>query len=308
MKSKTVALLNILLFVTTLASAGQNDYDPTKVLSVGVVLFPGFQPLDVIGPLDIIQVLSGRHNMTLSTLWKETGPVWARAPPLKNPLPPNPNLPPAIYPVQAPRFVATHTFANAPPLDLLLVPGGQGTRVLHENNDTTVEDFIVSRFDELQYLLSVCTGAGLLAKSGVLAGRRATTNKAAWAWVTQFGDGEVEWVPTARWTEDGKVWTSSGVSAGIDMAYAFFRRLLGPAAVDPVMNALEHPPHTDERWDPYSVVHDVPGADKGRSLGDCVGPVGYEFECSGQGAMAAHTNKHVSHFAELPPIAREIIN
>lgn len=152
--------------------------------------------------------------MTLSMIWKETGPVWARSPPRRNPPPPNPNTPAVIYPVQAPHILATHTFSNTPKLDILLVPGGMGLRPLDDEGDTAIEDFIASRFDELQYMLSVCTGAASLAKSGVLKGRRATTNKAAWDWATQFGGGEVKWVPTARWVEDGKVWTSSGVSAG----------------------------------------------------------------------------------------------
>lgn len=192
--------------------------------------------------------------MTLAMIWKQTGPVWARSPPRKTPS--NPNA--AIYPIQAPHIVATHTFAAAPALDILLVPGGMGNRVLHDNNDTTIEDFVAARYQsgELQYLLSVCTGAATLAKSGVLNGRRATTNKAAWSWPIQFGEG-IEWVPTARWTEDGNIWTSSGISAGIDMTYAFFRKFLSPAVVDRVINSLEYTPHVDEHWDPYSVVHNV---------------------------------------------------
>lgn len=199
--------------------------------------------------------------MTLSMIWKEPGPVWARSPPRHMPAAtapnPNPNMPPpAIYPVQAPHIVATHAFADAPPLDILLVPGGIGNRVLNQNNDTVVEDFVAARYPQLRYLLSVCTGAASLAKAGVLDGRRATTNKAAWAWATQFGHG-VQWQPTARWTEDGNVWTSSGVSAGIDMTYAFFRMLFGREAVDPIINAMEYTPHLDKHWDPYSVVHNV---------------------------------------------------
>jgi putative intracellular protease/amidase len=83
-------------------------------------------------------------------------------------------------------------------------------------NDTTLERFVSSRYNELQYLVSVCTGARVLAGSGVLNGKRATTNKSAWDFATAKGIGEnITWVPSARWTMDGKVWTSSGVSAGL---------------------------------------------------------------------------------------------
>ncbi|KAK5655873.1 hypothetical protein OQA88_5412 [Cercophora sp. LCS_1] len=250
--SPSFPVVSILLSTLTLTVSQVTS----NALSIGIVLFPGFQPLDVIGPLDIIQLLSGRQNMTLSMIWKETGPVWARSPPRRNPGPVIPGLPAATYPVQAPSIVATHTFNNAPPLDILLVPGGFGNRVLDENNDTSIEDFVATRYPELRYLLSVCTGAASLAKSGVLKGRRATTNKAAWAWATQFGE-NITWVPTARWTVDGNVWTSSGVSAGIDMTYAFFRKLYGAEVVDTVINVLEYSPHIDEHWDPYAVVHNV---------------------------------------------------
>lgn len=288
------------ILLATMAST--NAYDPSKPLSIGIVLFPGFQPLDVIGPSDIIQLLSGSHNMTLSFIWKETGPVHARAPHHKhNPLPGS-NLPTMMYPVQAPSILATHTFANAPDLDILLVPGGMGNRALNENNDTVIEDFVAARYPQLQYLLSVCTGAASLAKSGVLNGRRATTNKAAWAWATQFGDG-VEWVPSARWTVDGNIWTSSGVAAGIDMTYAFFKHLLGAAVVDPVLNGMEYTAHTDQHWDPFSVVHKVPGAASNRSLADCVGPAGYDYECScaknGTEVEAGATGSHTIESLEV---------
>jgi putative intracellular protease/amidase len=166
--------------------------------------------------------LSGSHNISLSMIGKEKGPVRAPSPPRKNPPKQiNENLPPVTYPVQGPEIVATHTFTDAPKLDILLAPGGMGLRVLDDDKDTSIPDFIASRFNELQYLLSVCTGAASLAQSGVLKGRRATTNKASWAWATHFGEG-VNWVPTARWVEDGKVWSSSGVSAGKELTLASF--------------------------------------------------------------------------------------
>lgn len=111
------------------------------------------------------------------------------------------------------QLLATHSFANAPPLDILLIPGGLGNRVLEQHNDTAVEDFIAERYPQLKYLLSVCTGAVSVAKSGLLEGRRATSNKAAWKWVVGYGK-NVTWVPTARWVVDGNIWTSSGVAAG----------------------------------------------------------------------------------------------
>lgn len=103
------------------------------------------------------------------------------------------------------------------------MPGGVGLDIRAAANDTTLERFVRSRYDELQYLVSVCTGARVLAGSGVLNGKRATTNKSAWGFVTAKGIGEnVSWVPSARWTTDGKVWTSSGVTAGLFPPPPFF--------------------------------------------------------------------------------------
>ncbi|KAK3369735.1 class I glutamine amidotransferase-like protein [Lasiosphaeria ovina] len=304
---KSTILQTLVLLTGSLAHAA---LDPDKALSIGIILFPGFQPLDVIGPLDVFAGASGQQNMTISFIWKTTGPVSSIGPPRLFPGTPNPKLLPSIYPRLPVSVVATHTFADAPPLDVLLVPGGIGNRFLNDTGDTSMEDFVAARYPSLQYLLSVCTGAATLAKSGVLRGRRATTNKAAWAWATSFGEG-VQWTPSARWTEDGNVWTSSGVSAGIDMTYAFVRALLGDAVAKATINGIEYTPHVDREWDPYSVVFNVSGgpllpsslvcgttarwhevdnycvssqvtgANTTRPLGDCVGPAGYSFDCSG---------------------------
>jgi len=109
--------------------------------------------------------------------------------------------------------VATHGVEDAPPLDLLMVPGGIGNRESNLGNDTWIEDFIAKQFNATDFVASVCTGAKSLAKAGVLDGKRATTNKRSWNELTQFGR-NVTWVPSARYVHDGKIWTSSGVAAG----------------------------------------------------------------------------------------------
>ncbi|KAH9437594.1 hypothetical protein MCOR27_007759 [Pyricularia oryzae] len=265
MKATTLYMLGLSNMAVLAQSPPPPEFGPS--LDIGIVLYPGFQPLDVIGPSDIMLLLSASVNMTISFIWKEAGPVWARSPDTQ-------------LPIQAPSLMATHSFADAPPLDILLIPGGGGSRYLSAINDTAIEDFARERYPSLKYLLSVCTGSAFLAKAGLLDGRKATTNKAAWSFPTEFGN-NVTWVPTARWVVDGNVWSSSGVSAGIDMTYAFLSTILGSQLIGSVVNTLEYAPHVNKDWDPYSVVHKVPGADTSRSLGECVGPAGYEFSCSG---------------------------
>lgn len=148
--------------------------------------------------------------MTLSVISDKLGPVTSRAPP--HTMIPNTPLFDFSHMVDV-SLEATHTPLGAPALDILLVPGGMGNMHLVEFKKTWMEDFVAQRYPSLEYLLSVCTGSVTLALSGVLKGKKATTNKASWAWVTQFGK-DVKWEPNARWTVDGNIWTSSGVAAG----------------------------------------------------------------------------------------------
>ena len=154
--------------------------------------------------------MSHNYKLTLSIIAENTGPVSTIIP--AHTMGDDMVLEDYGYMI-GPQLTATHTFQNAPALDILLVPGGAGNLVLDQEENTSVEDFVAKRYKQLDYLLSVCTGSKSLAKSGVLDGKRATTNKRAWDEVTQFGTG-VEWVPSARWVEDGNIWTSSGVAAG----------------------------------------------------------------------------------------------
>ncbi|KAK6347435.1 hypothetical protein TWF718_005276 [Orbilia javanica] len=244
----------------------------SKTFSIGIVLFPGYEPLDVIGPFEIFQSLSTYYPMTISFIASTTGPIPSRPPPIIL----SPGQPPTTTDhIISMSLLATHTFSTAPKLDILLIPGGLGNMALVQQNDTTIESFITSRYGRLKYLLSVCSGSVVLARSGVLKRKKATTNKGHWRWITQFGEG-IRWVPSARWTRDGKIWTSSGVAAGMDMTYAFLEMLYGAqGGLTNVMNGIEYAPHTDPDWDPFSVVWNVPGADPQGSVESCVKPIGW---------------------------------
>jgi hypothetical protein len=154
--------------------------------------------------------LSTFNKITLSIIAEETGLVPAGIQPYGS----DSSRPPSDFGhVIAPRIEATHNFKNAPALDILFVPGGLGVVTLEETNNTSVEDFIKIRFESLEYLVGVSFGAVSLARAGVLDGKRATTNKSAWKWITERGP-NVTWVPQARWVEDGKIWTTSGMASG----------------------------------------------------------------------------------------------
>jgi transcriptional regulator GlxA family with amidase domain len=203
-----------------------------------VALFPGFQALDAFGPLDCINVLSrtDRHRVSLSILSSTMEPVTTKPP----------GFPDAI----GQSIVPTHTFATAPPLDVLLVPGGRGTRGSSSVVLETVA-FIQRTYPQLKYLITVCTGSGLAARAGVLDGKRATTNKIAWQEITALRP-EVIWVPRARWVTDGNIWTSSGVSAGIDVTLAWIEEVFGTQTAKKIADGIEYTRHDDPGLDPFA--------------------------------------------------------
>ncbi|HET9325509.1 MAG TPA: DJ-1/PfpI family protein [Candidatus Eisenbacteria bacterium] len=127
------------------------------------------------------------------------------------------------------RVVPRHDFASAPSINLLVVPGGFGTRTLL--NDEPVIDWIRDAAEKAELVTSVCTGALLLARAGLLAGKQATTHWAALDLLAQV-DPAVRVQRGMRVVRDGIV-TSAGVSAGIDMALDVVRSLFGePVAAD----------------------------------------------------------------------------
>lgn len=152
------------------------------------LLLPGFELLDVFAPLDTLQYLAHHHHLNLHLLARTLAPVTTR-PPLPNSNPHNSSFWPALTP--------TATFADALAdkseidIDVLVVPGGVGVRASAADLAAEI-GFIRAVFPRLRYLVTICTGSSLAARAGVLDGRRATTNKAAWGEVTPLG-------PNVKW-------------------------------------------------------------------------------------------------------------
>ena len=143
------------------------------------------------------------------------------------------------------RVEVDYSIDNAPDFDVLLIPGGQGTRVEVENK--RLIDWIKSRADSLKWITSVCTGSYLLAEAGLADGKKITTH---WGFIDGLRDhgkaGEV--VEKIRYVRDGNLVTSAGVSAGIDMALWLIGEIWGPEHARTVQHYVEYdpaPPYQD---------------------------------------------------------------
>jgi transcriptional regulator GlxA family with amidase domain len=134
---------------------------------------------------------------------------------------------------------------DCPPLDILVVPGGWGTR--KEMNNEHLIGWIARRAKEVETLVSVCTGALLLGKAGLLDGRRATTHWRSLDWMQElFPKTRVE--RQLHFVEEGALFTSAGISAGIDMALKIVARYFGDAVARATAKQMEYPfPESDAR-------------------------------------------------------------
>src|SRR6266852_9290051 len=130
-----------------------------------------------------------------------------------------------------------HTIADHPPLDVIVIPGGQGTR--RERLNGTVLDWIVAQHQHTEVTTSVCTGAFLLAERGLSDGLRATTHWASIAWMREHYP-SARMVDDERFVDEGHIVTSAGVSAGIDMALHVVARLDGEATAAATARSMEY--------------------------------------------------------------------
>jgi putative intracellular protease/amidase len=203
---------------------------PAAKKTLGIVLYPGFEVLDVYGPLEMFAYVPDFRIVMIS----ETGG--------------------AVRSAQGVSTMTDFSFATAPPLDIMMVPGGAGT--FTQLNNAVLLDYLRAQNQRTELTASVCTGSALLAKAGILRGHRATTNKAYFS-LSVDQDPTVNWITSARWVEDGKMITSSGVSAGTDMALGLIARYHGKEHTQHLARSLEYIWHENADDDPFAITTPV---------------------------------------------------
>ncbi len=188
---------------------------------VGIVVFPKVEELDFVGPLEVFGLAARQleDRASLNALAVVTASPTGETVVCAHGLTVIPNL----------------GFDNVPHLDVLVVPGGKGAR--EQMRSAKMLDFVLSQSRKCELVTSVCTGALILAAAGLLSGKRATTHWAAVDELRQMGEIIVE---RRRFIHDGKVITSAGISAGVDMALYATQFLFGEEIRNAVAKRLEH--------------------------------------------------------------------
>ncbi len=180
-----------------------------KTRSVGILLFDDVEVLDFAGPFEVLSVTSfkdrdDRKPFKVETV-SETGELIAA----RNGL----------------QVLPSYSFENAPAFDIIIIPGGPGARLTEIHNEKLME-WIKQQNKTAELVASVCTGALLLAKAGLLDGKKATTH---WASYDNFAETfpKVEVVRGVKFVDEGRIVSSGGISAGITMAFHLVERLVG---------------------------------------------------------------------------------
>jgi len=196
------------------------------VRNVGILIFPDVELLDFAGPHEAFSA-AGTYDEPLFNVFT----VAERADELlsRNGL----------------RVVPDYTFETAPRIDVLVVPGGRGTR--REIDNPRLIEWIKGVAGQTELTTSVCTGSFLLAKAGLLDGARATTH---WGSIERMRDTfpTTEVLEGVRWVDDGVMITSAGVSAGIDMSLHVIERLSGSEAAASSARLMEY-----DYWQPSEI-------------------------------------------------------
>lgn len=191
---------NLLLFYEEMVRVDQVQ----QRRNVAIMIFDGVEVLDFCGPLEVFSMASDNVYFNVYTVAEKEMPIQAI-----NNLNVNPS----------------YSIDNCPFPDILLVPGGRGTR--SEMNNEILIAWINRIHEQAELVLSVCTGALLLAKAGLLEGLQITTHHFAFEELRDVAPSSSKILEGVRYVDNGKVILSAGVSAGIDMSLYVVSRLLG---------------------------------------------------------------------------------
>ncbi|MBS5788817.1 MAG: DJ-1/PfpI family protein [Clostridioides difficile] len=194
-------------------------------MDVNILLFNDFESLDAIGPVSVFGRIND-YNLQYFSIGGQ-----------------NVTSKQGIE-------INTKSVSEIDQTGILLIPGGQGTRDLV--NDNTFISNLTLLAEKSKYCLSVCTGSALLAKTNLLNNKKATSNKLAFEWVKSNGE-YVKWISDARWVVDGKFYTSSGVSAGIDMCLGFISDVFNKELAIDIANKIEYIWNSNKENDPFKV-------------------------------------------------------
>jgi len=187
-------------------------------MTFGILLFPGVEELDFVGPWEMAAMWSayadGPEKLVAVAQTKGT-----------------------LRCAKGLGVVADYDFEDCPDLEYLLIPGGYS--VFGELANESLTKFVQRAAKSAKHVLSVCSGAFILHKAGLLDGKNATTH---WKAHEQFAALPGVNLVSERWVRDGNTWTSAGVSAGIDMTLAFISEIAGEDAASIVQMNSEYYP------------------------------------------------------------------
>lgn len=187
--------------------------------SVGIFLFNEVEVLDFAGPFEVFSVteVNEEKTFTVYTVSENGEMITAR-----NGLKVQPD----------------YSIENLPPVDILIIPGGLGARKYEIKNEIVIK-WIRQQMKEVKLMTSVCTGALLLAKAGLLEGLKATTH---WASIEKFKNEfqNVEVIENVKFVDEGHIITSAGISAGINMAFHIVKNLLGMHVAEDTAKRMEY--------------------------------------------------------------------
>lgn len=203
--------------ITLETVAGEMVPDRARSRLVAILLFPEVEVLDFAGPFEVFSMAAeSTEPAAFQVVTVAPGPILT---------------------VGGLRVTPDHDFTTCPPADVLLLPGGRGSRRAVE--DPAILDWVAKQAKTAEIVASICTGALLLGRLGLLDGMRATTHAGALDLLTKIAP-QATVIADSRYIDNGRILTSAGISAGIDMSLYLVSRLCGATVAQSVTHDMEY--------------------------------------------------------------------